>query len=157
LIYRNAENWRPEKIVRNQSTEEAAVSTSYPFVADLIDAFGNWLQRRREIGELQGFDSSEFNRIAHELGVSTGELHALVREGPHAADELPKLLTALGIDSEALLRIQPLVYHDMERVCSTCLQKKRCNHELAAGSSPAHYEEYCINASTIDAIVQKAS
>jgi hypothetical protein len=133
------------------------VPTPYPFVTDLIDAFGNWLQHRREISELQGFDFSEFNRVAHELGLSTSDLQALVRQGPHAADELPKLLTALGIDSEAMLRIQPLIYHDMERVCATCMQKRRCNHELAAGSSSAHYEEYCINAPTIDALTQKTA
>lgn len=130
--------------------------TPYPFVTNLIETFGGWLQHRREISELQGFDSGEFSRVAHELGVSTGDLQELVRQGPHAADELPKMLTALGIDSEAILRVQPLVYHDMERVCSACTHKGRCDRDLAAGTSAQHYEEYCINAPTIDALERKA-
>ena len=74
----------------------------------------------------------------------------LVRQGPHAADELPKLLKALGIDEAALARTEPLVLRDMERICALCNHKRQCNHDLAAGTSAEHYHQYCLNASTID-------
>jgi hypothetical protein len=76
---------------------------------------------------------------------------------PHAVDELPKLLTALGIDERELSRTQPLVLHDMVRVCASCQQKHQCDRDLAAGTSAQHYQEYCFSASTIDALNQKAS
>ena len=131
--------------------------TPYPIVANLIETFGDWLQHRREMSELQSFDPGELGRIAQELGVSSDDLQTLVRQGPHSADELPKMLAALGIDSAALERAQPLVFHDMQRVCAGCGQKARCQHDLAAGGSARHYEEYCANAPTIDALAPTAS
>ncbi|HEY8333917.1 MAG TPA: hypothetical protein VIQ05_09045 [Tardiphaga sp.] len=127
----------------------------YPVVDMLIDMFGNWLRARRDINELREFDSGEFARIAHELGVSPDNLDAFVRQGPHAADELPQLLKALGIDRDAVARSQPLVLRDMERVCSLCPHKRQCDHDLAAGSSARHYEEYCCNAQTIDGLAKE--
>jgi hypothetical protein len=71
------------------------MSTSYPIVNNMIDRFGNWLERRREIRELRGLDSGEFASIARELRVTSADLDTFVRQGPHAADELPKLLRLL--------------------------------------------------------------
>ena len=41
------------------------------------------------------------------------------------------------------------VLRDMERVCALCLHKRRCIEDLAARTSPGHYQEYCPNAPTI--------
>ena len=76
---------------------------------------------------------------------------------PHAADELPELLKALGIDEPALARTQPLVLRDMERVCALCHDKGQCDRDLAAGTAAEHYRGYCLNASTIDLLGQEAS
>ena len=84
------------------------------------------------------------------LRISSADLEQLVRQGPHAADELPKMLRALGIDQADLARTETHVLRDMERVCS--VYKRRCSHERAAGTAGAHYEEYCGNASTIDGL-----
>ena len=84
--------------------------------------------------------------------MSSAELEALVRQGPHAADELPKMLTALGVDQVDLARTEPLVLRDMERVCALCNHKRQCDRDLAAGTAAAHYEEYCANAPTIDSL-----
>jgi len=67
------------------------------------------------------------------------------------------MLTALGVDQEALARTEPLVLRDMERVCSLCNHKRQCDRDLAAGTAAAHYEEYCGNAPTIDGLGQRAS
>jgi transcriptional regulator with XRE-family HTH domain len=124
----------------------------YPRVEFLIDTFADWLKHRRELSEIRQMDRSDFERIASELQVSPGELDTLVRRGPHAADELPKLLKALGIDQTGLARTEPLVLRDMERVCSLCHHKRECDRDLAAGTSADHYEGYCLNAPTIDAL-----
>jgi hypothetical protein len=42
---------------------------SYPIGDKLINMFDNWLKHRQEISEMREFDTGEFARIAHELGV----------------------------------------------------------------------------------------
>jgi hypothetical protein len=101
-------------------------------------------------------DRADFDRIASDLRISPGELDALVDQGPHAADELPKLLKALGIDEADLARTEPMVLRDMERVCALCHHKRQCDRELAAGTSAEHYQGYCPNAPTIHDLGQPA-
>jgi hypothetical protein len=129
----------------------------YPVVELVIDTFGDWLKHRRELKEMREMDAVNFGQIASDLRISSADLEALVRQGPHAADELPKMLRALGIDQADLARTEPLVLRDMERVCSLCNQKRQCGHELAAGTAAAHYEEYCGNAPTIDGLGKPAN
>ena len=128
---------------------------SYPMVERAIDIFGDWLKHRQDLREIRELGSGEFARIAQELCVTPADLDTLVRQGPHAADELPRLLKALGIDQMALSRTQPLMLRDMARVCASCTQKSRCDHDLDAGNSAQHYEEYCANAPTINALGHK--
>ena len=129
----------------------------YPVVDYLINKFGDWLNHRRELGEIRQLDRTDFDRIAGDLRISSNDLDQLVRQGPHAADELPKMLKALGIDEADLARTEPLVLRDMARVCALCRQKARCDHDLGAGTSPEHYADYCLNASTIDGLEQKTA
>jgi hypothetical protein len=124
----------------------------YPVVSRMVDIFGNWLKHRRELREMRQMDAANFGRIAGDLRMSSADPEALVRQGPHAGDELPKMLTALSIDQDDLARTEPLVLRDMERVCALCSQKRRCDRDLAAGTSAAHYQEYCANAPTIDGL-----
>jgi transcriptional regulator with XRE-family HTH domain len=128
----------------------------YPRVELLINTFGDWLKHRRELNEIRQMDRPDFDRIAGDLRVSPNDLDELVRKGPHAADELPKLLKALGIDEAGLARTQPLVLRDMERVCALCHSKGQCDRDLAAGTSAGHYEGYCLNAPTIELLNQGA-
>ena len=129
---------------------------SYPIVDKLINMFDSWLKHRQGIREMREFDIGEFARIAHELGVTPDDLDTLVRRGLDAIEELPKLLTALGVDEKAIARTLPLVLRDMERVCASCQQKRQCDHDIAAGTSGQHYEEYCDNAATINSLGLKA-
>jgi hypothetical protein len=129
----------------------------YPVVDLVIETFGDWLKHRRELKEMREMDVVNFGQIATDLRISPADLEALVRQGPHAADELPKMLRALGINQADLARTETLVLRDMERVCSLCGHKRRCGHELATGTAAAHYEEYCANAHTIDGLGKPAS
>ena len=133
-------------------------STDKPFslLQSLVGTFTDWLNHRRDLREIRQIDTTEFGRIASDLRVSAGDLDTLVRQGPHAADELPKLLDMLGIDHEQLSRTEPLVLRDMERVCAMCASKHPCDRDLAAGTSAAHYEKYCLNAPTIDSLDRPA-
>jgi hypothetical protein len=129
----------------------------YAAVQSFIETFAAWLKHRREISELRQMDRVDFDRIASDLRVSPHDLDELVRHGPHAADELPRMLKALGIDEQALARTQPMVLRDMERVCALCDSKTRCDRDLHAGTAADHYEDYCLNAPTIDRLEQEAT
>jgi len=135
----------------------SAQDTPYPRVQLLIDTFTNWLQYRREMNEMRRMDRGDFERIADDLRISPGDLDELVRHGPHAADELPQMLKALGIDEQALARTQPMVLRDMERVCAMCDHKTRCDVDLAVGAAAENYEDYCLNAPTIDQLTRDAA
>ena len=102
----------------------------YPRVQFLIDTFAQWLRHRRELSELRQLDRDDFERIAMDLQVTPADLDELIRHGEHAADELPRMLKALGIDEAALSRTEPLVLRDMERVCAMCKDKIRCHRDL---------------------------
>ncbi len=121
-------------------------------VESLINIFSEWLKHRQDLSEARRMDTTQFDKIASDLRVSPGELDTLVQRGPHAADELPRLLKVLGIDEAALARTEPLVLRDMERVCALCASKRQCDRDLAAGTSAEHYEGYCLNAPTIDSL-----
>jgi uncharacterized protein YjiS (DUF1127 family) len=71
---------------------------SHPIISKLIDAFGNWRKHRQEIREIGDLYDDEFSTL--ELRIAPADLDTFVRQGPHAVDELPKLLTALGIDEK---------------------------------------------------------
>lgn len=127
----------------------------YPVVEAVIDIFGNWLNHRREIADMCDCNDAEFQRIAHDLGVSAGDLGGLVRSGPHSADELPKMMTALNLNLDDVRRIEPLVLRDMERVCGLCDHKRRCHHELADGTAAQNHAEFCNNTATLDSLLDE--
>jgi uncharacterized protein YjiS (DUF1127 family) len=134
-----------------------AQSKPYPAMQLLINTFANWLKHRRERNELRQMDRTDFERIADDLRMSPGDLDELVRRGPHAADELPAMLRALGIDAHKLARTEPMMLRDMERVCAMCIQKSQCDRDLIAGTAAEHYEGYCLNAPAIDRLHRTAT
>ena len=129
---------------------------TYPIVESAINLFGDWLKHRQEMREMREMDSGDFARIARDLCVSPAELDEVVRRGPHASDELPRLLQVLGIDEATLSRTQPVLQRDMLRVCASCQQKALCNHDLDDGILAQRYEEYCPNAPAIAELGQKS-
>ena len=73
-------------------------------VGRVVDGFVHWLKHRRELREMREMDAANFSQIAGELRMTSADLEALVRQGPHAADELPSARRRTGIDQEALAR-----------------------------------------------------
>ena len=101
-------------------------------------------------------NSGDFARMARDLCISPAELEAVVRRGPHASDESPRLLKSIDIDEATLSRTQTVLQRDMIRVCAACQQKALCNHDYDAGTLAQRYEEYCLNAPAIDELGQKS-
>ena len=109
---------------------------TYPFVEAIIDSIADWVKKYRYAAglrdDLARCGPEEVARVARDLGVSPGELVCLARKGPHAADQLKKLLLALGVDPKKLASEEPAMMRDLQRICTTCGYKRRCEHELAA-------------------------
>ena len=83
-----------------------AQDEAYPIVDFWIDKFVGWLKHRRDLSELRQMNRADFNLIAQDLRISPDDLERLVRAGEHGADEMPKMLKALGIDVADLARVE---------------------------------------------------
>jgi hypothetical protein len=85
----------------------SSTSHEHGIVQPILDAIGSWVKEYRQAvglrGELANFREEEVAFIANDMGMTPQELLFAVSKGPHAADELPKLLSALGVDPEAFL------------------------------------------------------
>ena len=62
----------------------------------------------------------------------------MVRQGPHASDELPRLLKTPRTSTKRPCRARsPFLQRDMIRVCAACQQKARATTILDAGTLPS--------------------
>lgn len=119
----------------------------------MFHAIEVWLKRRRESAELDAMQSGERERVARDLGISTGELDFLVRES-HDPVQLPQMLAALGIDEEALRRTQLALLRDMQRTCSLCTETLECRYEIRDGTVGLTYQTFCPNRKELDELLE---
>jgi pyrroloquinoline quinone (PQQ) biosynthesis protein C len=114
-------------------------------IESIFGAVANWVTRYRQaVGlkrELAKCAPEEVAAIARDIGLSTRELESIARKGPNAADELPKLLRALGVDPQKIHSDRNGALRDLQRICTSCGHKAQCKHELAAGTAANHYPQ----------------
>jgi hypothetical protein len=108
-----------------------------------------WRARRADQAALSGFDAQERERIAHDMGLDGAELRALAAQRGDAADLLPRRMGALGLDPTETARQEPAVLRDMQRLCSFCQSKGRCEHDLDLAARNPVWEKYCPNVGTL--------
>lgn len=134
--------------------------TTYPALEMFLDAVTNWVKKYRDAtgsrDELAHWEPDEIARTARDLGVSPGELIRMAEKGPHAADRLPRLLRDLGVDPGTLSRDDPDMMRDMQRLCSACSHKRRCERELSAGTAADNYRHFCPNALSLETLLAPA-
>jgi hypothetical protein len=116
-----------------------------------MHVFSDWIRHRRERAELEALGNDEFGRLAHDIGVSSGELQRMVEAG-HDPARLSEMLRALGLDEAVLRRAEPAMLRDMQRLCSLCDTTGTCRHALDAGIAPTTYRSFCVNAATLEAL-----
>ena len=126
-----------------------------------LKAIADWVTSyRKAIGFNNEFGmcgSDEVMRMAKDIGVTPSQLQELVRKGPDSANLLKRMLVALHVDPKIIADMDPLVMREMQWLCITCNNKKRCEHELAKGTATKHFHEFCPNAVSIDELLdQKA-
>jgi len=96
---------------------------------------------------------AEMERIARDVGVSGADLSILAGKWPDAADPLYWRMNEIKLDRKEITHADPQVMRDLQRVCTVCASKRRCEHELANNPSDPAWKKYCPNATTLAALV----
>ena len=129
---------------------------TYPVFHSFVAALRDWMRQRRLIRQSQqrlfACDNDEIGRIAHDVGLSSQELRHMAALGPDAAKLLFERMAALHLDAEALTERAPSTMRDLQRLCSNCVAKKRCQRDLVLTPNDADWRQYCPNADTLDAL-----
>jgi hypothetical protein len=77
--------------------------------------------------------------------------------GPDAAQQLLDRMAVLHLDADALTKREPATMRDMQRLCSSCASKKRCQLDLMLIPNDPAWQHYCPNAGTLDAVQSEAA
>ncbi len=112
----------------------------------------NWTEREATLTALQRMGPEGVERLAHDVGLTSADLQTLAGRWPDSAELLSRRLAVLNLDEGELARGEPEVLHDLQRVCSLCADKRRCQHDLAVESFDETWHDYCPNAQTLEAL-----
>jgi len=113
----------------------------------------NWNGRRKARLDLDCCGAVEMERIARDMGVSGADLSILAGKWPDAADLLYWRMNEVHLDRKEITQREPEVMRDLQRVCTVCGSKRRCEHELAKNPSDPAWQIYCPNATTLSVLV----
>ncbi len=67
-------------------------------VQQILSWFAQGFETANESDMLAALSDAEVEALADDCGISAHQLLALVKAGPHAADEMPAMMRALNID-----------------------------------------------------------
>ena len=129
----------------------------YPLLNAALAAVGDWFKRRQTHQPLDACSSDEVARMAHDIGVTEHDLRQIATFGPDAAKLVTERLEALHLDADALAAEQPATMRDLQRLCSNCASKKRCQRDLAHDPSDVVWQQYCPNAHTLSLLQGEAA
>ncbi len=129
----------------------------YPIFDSVVAAFRDWTRKRRLNLRLNECDSYQLARMAREAGLSPRELLRMSKLGPDAAKLLLDRMAIMHLDSEALNESDPSTMRDLQRLCSSCISKKRCQRDLVGDRYNPGWWQYCPNAGTLDALQRDAT
>ena len=122
----------------------------------LVRRLGHWWRswngRRRAMADFDSCGSAEMERIARDVGVSGADLSILAGKWPDAADLLYWRMNETKLDRMEITHADAQVMRDLQRVCTVCGSKRRCEHELANDPSDPAWQKYCPNATTLLAL-----
>lgn len=103
--------------------------------------------------DLDRLDDDELERMAHDVGLSVGDLRALAKRTAGSDGELLLRMADIGLDSKEVSAAEPAVFRDLQRVCSLCASKGQCDHDLLEGHTDI--PDYCPNRDTLRALVEE--
>jgi hypothetical protein len=132
-----------------------------PAFNSVIAAFRGWVRKRKLIRQcrqrLDVCDKDEIARIARDVGLSSSDLREMAELGPDAAKLVRDRMAALHLDADALAKSDPSTTRDLQRLCSSCVSKKRCQRDLLLVPNDPMWRHYCPNAGTLDTLQSEAA
>jgi hypothetical protein len=88
------------------------------------------------------------------FGICKPQLLVKTSNGPcHSDDRVPERLAVAGLDSDYLSAVVPELVAQIERVCATCTDADRCQHDFQFADANERVAQYCPNTATIDELV----
>lgn len=132
----------------NIATNDAARGA----VSRILDWMAKGWERASEAEMIASLDDESIREIAHDCGIRPDQLIALAKAGPHAADEMPAMMRALGIDPMEVETHYREQFRAMQIDCSNCTSKGECRRDLNAGTAAQHFNEYCANAADLSSL-----
>ncbi len=130
-------------------------------VSSAVIAFGGWMQKRKLYRacrqSIEECNSVEVARIAHDIGLSPNDLRRIASLGPDAAKLLLDRMRALRLNAQAIEDSEPGTMRDLQRLCSSCTKKKRCQRDLMKDSGDPGWRQYCPNAGTLGMLQSEAA
>jgi uncharacterized protein YjiS (DUF1127 family) len=133
-------------------SRSAQTSERNGFARRLAHWWRSWNGRRRTMADLGRCGPAEMERIARDVGVSGADLSILAGKWPDASDLLYRRMNEIKLDRKEITQADPQVMRDLQRVCTVCGSKRRCEHELANNPSDPVWQKYCPNATTLSAL-----
>ena len=122
-------------------------------VRRLVRWWQDWIKRRGAMAQLDCCDRTAVARMAHDIGVSSEELYTLSGKWPDSADLLLRRVDECKLDATEIMKVEPQVMRDLQRVCTLCASKRKCSHDLATRPSEPGWQTYCPNTTTLKALM----
>ena len=116
--------------------------------------FAEWWRNGAQGSEFGGLPQGEREHMAHDLGLTAGDLERLEGGERDAARLMYQPLKTVGVDLGALGLEGTALLHDLERTCSFCRDRGVCMNDLAERSDDPRWKDYCTNSGTIDALLE---
>lgn len=119
----------------------------------MIDGMRQWWRNWRAAGsgftELACCGAYEVERMAHDLGMPSSELHKIANRGPDAADLLLRRMAELNLDNKELAAAAPGTFQDLQRLCTLCESHRQCTRDIGRDPADKAWEDYCPNVATL--------
>ena len=123
-------------------------------VSSVVQRCRSYREAQKTKKQFRNCSPDDMAAMARDLRMSPGELVAVAGRGQNAANLLQKLLIALGINPGKLLRNEPAIMRDLQRLCITCASKQQCEFDLLNDKAIDKFRDYCPNAFTLDALLK---
>ena len=126
------------------------------FLVNIVEWWRKLRRRRHCLAELDRFPAG-LELLARDVNLSAWDLRAVAAKWPDGDDLLRRRLRTLQLDPELISSAQSCAHRDLERVCTLCGSKSRCERDLARNAGSADWRDYCLNVATLDALQGQAT
>ena len=106
----------------------------------------------RRTTEMMNLPRGDLDRMAREMGMTSGELQDIAAKGPDAADLLYRRMAVLGLSQPDVDHVALGLMRELQRDCACCSDKGICRKDLAEHPEDPAWMDYCPNAITLDAM-----